>query len=148
MRKLEYRLSGGRSRRTRSHAVAQAGSVSLEFVLLFPFLIMVLVGIIDFSLMMYDKAALASGARSLARAATVLNSNTQAATNNLNASVIGFGTAVPHVSGPSPTCTSTTSGTSTTVTVSYTYQGLLLGSAFSALTGPVSLQASAVMNCE
>ena len=149
MRKLEYRLSGSRSRRTRSHAAAQAGSVSLEFVILLPFLIMVLVGIIDFSLMMYDKAALATGARSIARAATMLNSNTQTAITNLNASVIGFGSYQPQVSGPSPTCAApTASGTATKVTINYTYQGLLVGSAFAALTGPVTLQESAVMNCE
>jgi hypothetical protein len=35
-----------------------------------------------------------------------------------------------------------------TVTVTYRYQGLVLGSAFSSLTGPVTLTATTVMDYE
>ncbi|SAK86827.1 TadE family protein [Caballeronia hypogeia] len=141
----------GRSRTTRLAAGTQRGSVTLEFVILLPFLIMVLVGIFDLSLMMYDKAALTSAARVAARAGTVISvpplstSRIAAiAVSNASGSLISGGTNNP------PTATATeqtdaTSGNTLKVTLSYTYSGLLLGSAFSALTGPIMLSASAVM---
>ncbi|SAL01628.1 TadE/TadG family type IV pilus assembly protein [Caballeronia ptereochthonis] len=150
MRKLEYRHTGSRSRRTRSHAVAQAGSVSLEFIILFPFLIMVLVGIFDFSLMMYDKAALVTAARTAARAGIVVGSTVDVAATavaSANGSLLSGGASrtptatVTHPNG-------TTSGMPLIVTISYTYNGLLVGSALSALTGPIVLNATAVMNYE
>ncbi|WP_321795249.1 TadE family protein [Caballeronia sp. J97] len=141
-------------RRFSPHRTAQMGSVSLEFVILLPFLIMILVGILDLSLLMYDKAALATAARVAVRAGTMVSvpamTTTQVAavaTANVNNSLISSGVASPptvtvtHASGTNP-------GNPLTVQISYTYKGLFLGSALSALTGPVVLNATAVMNYE
>jgi Flp pilus assembly protein TadG len=126
----------------------------LEFVILLPFLLMVLFGIVDVSLMMYDKAALVTAARLAARAGSVIHvpalTTTQiaaVATANANGSLISGGAS----SMPSVTVTQangTTSGSALTVQISYTYNGLVLGSTLSALTGPLVLNATAVMNYE
>jgi hypothetical protein len=42
----------------------------------------------------------------------------------------------------------TSPGSPLTITVSYQYQGLVLGSAFSSLTGPITVTAVTVMNYE
>ncbi|KVC43197.1 TadE/TadG family type IV pilus assembly protein [Burkholderia diffusa] len=127
------------------------GVVSLEFVLMLPFLLMVLIGIIDTSLLLCDKAVITNASREAARAGVVLRvpmlTTTQIANVALSYtqnSLITGGTATP----PTVTVTQangTTSGTALTVTVTYTYSGLVLGSAVSALTGPVTISASSVM---
>lgn len=154
MRRLEHRLVIGRPRRGRACSIAEAGSSTLEFVILLPFVIMVLVGILDSSLMMYDKAALVAAARAAARAGTVVSVPTlttaqisAVATSNANASLVsGGGSSSPTVTVTQPSII--TSGNPLTVQLSYTYRGLLLGSALSAFTGPVVLNASATMNYE
>ncbi|RQR36003.1 TadE/TadG family type IV pilus assembly protein [Burkholderia sp. Bp9142] len=127
------------------------GVVSLEFVLMLPFLLMVLIGIIDTSLLLCDKAVITNASREAARAGVVLRvpmlTPTQIANVALSYtqnSLITGGTATT----PNVTVTQangTTAGTALTVTVTYTYSGLVLGSAFSALTGPVTISASSVM---
>jgi Flp pilus assembly protein TadG len=133
---------------------SDAGSVSLEFVIMLPFLIMILVGIIDGSLMLYDKAAIANAARAGARAGTVLKVpplTTGQIAAITTASAQGSLVTGGNASLPTVTVTQangTSSGSPLQVTVSYTYQGLMLGSALSALTGPIVLNATAVMNYE
>ncbi|MDQ7981734.1 pilus assembly protein [Paraburkholderia sp. SARCC-3016] len=130
---------------------ASRGSAAIEFAILLPFLIMILVGIIDVNLIFYDSAILTNAVRAGARAGTVVqvpplttsqivSVTTAYAQNNL----VGGGSAT------SPTVTvtqsnGTTPGGTLQVAASYTYQGLLLGSVFSALTGPVVLNATAIM---
>lgn len=150
MRNLKYRHAGSRSRRMRSHAVGQSGSVSLEFVILFPFLIVVLVGIFDFSLMMYDKAALVTAARAAARAATVVGSTVNAATfaqTSANSALVSGSASSPATATAAPQVDAW-GNRQLNVTITYTYNGLLLGSTLSALTGPITLNATAVMNYE
>lgn len=130
---------------------ASGGSAAIEFAILLPFLIMVLVGIIDINLIFYDDAIITNAARAGARAGAVLQvpplTTTQIAaitTSYAQNSLVTGGSAT------SPTVTVTqsngsTSGSTLQVAVSYTYQGLLLGSAFSALAGPIVLNATAVM---
>ncbi len=132
----------------------ERGVVALEFVLVFPFLMMVLFGIIDTSLLLCDKAVLINASREAARAGVVVRvpqlspaQITTVAQNYMQNRLLTGGTAT------TPTVTvnqssGTSSGNPLTVTVTYTYQGLVLGSAFSALTGPVTLTASTVMNYE
>ncbi|RQS33847.1 pilus assembly protein [Burkholderia sp. Bp8992] len=127
------------------------GVVSLEFVLMLPFLLMVLIGVIDTSLLLCDKAVITNASREAARAGVVLRvpmlTTTQianVASSYTQNSLITGGTAT----APTVTVTQangTTAGTALTVTVTYTYTGMVLGSAFSALTGPVTITASSVM---
>jgi Flp pilus assembly protein TadG len=130
---------------------ASRGSAAIEFAILLPFLIMILVGIIDVNLIFYNDAIMTNAARAGARAGTVLQvpplTTTQIAAitttyaqNNL---VTGGAATAPTVTVTQSN--GTTPGGSLQVAVSYTYQGLLLGSAFSALASPVVLNATAVM---
>lgn len=154
MRSSASHLNEARSRRSRNRFTSDEGSVSLEFVILLPILILVFVGVMDLSLMMYDKSALVAAARTAARAGTVVSvpalttdQIAAVAASSVNASVINSGASsapvitVTHANG-------TSTGNPLTVQISYVYRGLLLGSALSALTGPVSLNATAVMNYE
>ncbi|MGY4206723.1 Flp pilus assembly protein TadG [Burkholderia sp. PvR073] len=127
------------------------GVVSLEFALMLPFLLMVLIGIIDVSLLLCDKAVITNASREAARAGVVLRvpmlTTTQIANVALSYtqnSLITGGTATT----PTVTVTQangTTAGTALTVTVTYTYSGLVLGTALSVLTGPLTISASSVM---
>lgn len=130
----------------------EGGVAALEFVLMLPFLLIVLFGIIDVSMILCDKAVITNASREAARAGIVLRvprwSNVQIQNvalsytrNNLvsggtpaSASAVAQGTQVP--------------GSALTVTVTYAYQGFVLGSIFSAITGPVTISAVTVMNYE
>jgi Flp pilus assembly protein TadG len=127
------------------------GSAAIEFAILLPFLVMVLVGIIDVDMIFYDDAVITNAARAGARAGTVLHvpplSTTQIAsitTAYAQSSLVTGGSAT----SPAVAVTQsngTTPGSSLQVAVSYTYQGLMLGSVFSALVGPIVVNATAVM---
>jgi Flp pilus assembly protein TadG len=113
----------------------------------------VLFGIIDASLLLCDKAVITNASREAARAGVVVRvpqltaaQISNVALNYMQNSLVTGGTAT------TPTVTVTSPGTSPgsplTVTISYQYQGLVLGSAFSSLTGPVTVTAITVMNYE
>jgi Flp pilus assembly protein TadG len=137
-----------------SRAGAERGAVALEFVLVFPFLMLVLFGIIDVSLLLCDKAVITNASREAARAGVIVRipqlSVTQisnVALNYTQQNLVTGGTAT------TPTVTvdqsgGTSPGSPLTVTVTYRYEGLVLGSALSSLTGPVTLTATTVMNYE
>jgi Flp pilus assembly protein TadG len=130
------------------------GVVSLEFVLVFPFLMLVLFGIIDTSLILCDKAVITNASREAARAGVVIQVPQLTATQISNvAMTYARGNLVTGGTAATPTVTvdqsgGTASGDPLKVTVSYPYSGLVLGSAFSSLTGPVTLTAVTVMNYE
>jgi Flp pilus assembly protein TadG len=138
-------------------AANERGVVALEFVLVLPFLLIILFGIIDTSLVLCDKAVITDAAGEAARAGVVLRalplnqSQIQSvalsyAQNNL---VTGGTATTPVVSvTPSGACASAGSGNPIQVAITYTYQGLILGSALSSLTGPITVTAVAVKNCE
>lgn len=135
-------------------AADERGVVALEFVLVFPFLIMVLFGIIDASLILCDKAVITNASREAARAGVVVRVPQMAASDIANVAlsyaqdnlVTGGTPAAPTVSVDQSAGTSP--GSPLKVTVSYTYSGLVLGSALSTLTGPVTLTAVTVMRYE
>jgi Flp pilus assembly protein TadG len=131
----------------------ERGIAALEFVLMLPFLLLVLLGIIDVSMILCDKAVITNASREAARAGVVLrvppwnsaqiqNVALSYTRNNLvSGGTPAAATAVAQVGTQA-------SGSPLTVTVSYTYQGLVLGSIFSAITGPVTISAVTVMNYE
>ena len=136
------------------HTLAR-GIVSLEFVLMLPFLLMVMFGIIDMSLLLCDKAVITNAAGAAARQGVVLRATPYTTTQIKNValaytqnSLVTGGTATTPTVTPSGSCSTIGSGNALQVTINYTYNGLVVGSAFSALTGPVTLTATAVMNCE
>lgn len=132
----------------------ERGVAALEFVLVFPFLMTVLFGIVDTSLLLCDKAVITNASREAARAGVVVRVPQMAASDISNIAlayaqnnlVTGGVATTPTVnvdqsSGTSP-------GSPLTVTVTYSYEGLVLGSALSALTGPVTVSATTVMSYE
>jgi Flp pilus assembly protein TadG len=135
-------------------AADDRGVAALEFVLVFPFLMTVLFGIVDTSLLLCDKAVITNASREAARAGVVVRvpqlTSTEVsnvalayAQNNL---VTGGTATTPTVSVDQSAGTSP--GNPLKVTVTYKYDGLVLGSAFSSLTGPVTVSATTVMNYE
>jgi Flp pilus assembly protein TadG len=138
-------------------AANERGVVALEFVLVLPFLLMILFGIIDTSLLLCDKAVITNAAGEAARAGVVLRTQPlnqsqiqSVALAYTQSNLVTGGTATtPTVTvSPSGGCTAAGSGNPLQVTIVYTYQGLVLGSALSSLTGPVTITAVAVKNCE
>ncbi|EIP84996.1 hypothetical protein A33K_18267 [Burkholderia humptydooensis MSMB43] len=128
--------------------------VALEFVLVFPFFMLVLFGIVDVSLLLCDKAIITNASREAARAGVVAcvppmtaSAISQVALNYAQNNLVTGGTATTPVVAVDQSA-GTTSGSPLKVTVTYTYQGLVLGSALSSLTGPVTLTAITVMNYE
>lgn len=135
----------------------ERGVVSLEFVLVLPFLLMVLFGIADVSMLLCDKAVITNAVGEAARQGVVLRvpSYTQTQIQNValsytkNGLVTGGTATTPTVTvTPSGGCASAGSSNPLQVSISYTYTGLVLGSALSVLTGPITITAVAVKNCE
>jgi Flp pilus assembly protein TadG len=145
-------------KRCKRFAAKERGIVALEFVLVLPFLLMVLFGIIDTSLLLCDKAVITNAAGEAARAGIVVRAQplTESQIQSValsyaqNTLVTGGTATTPTVAvSPPEACTLVgSSGKAINVTVSYTYKGLVLGSALSSLTGPVTVTAVAVKNCE
>ena len=132
----------------------ERGVAALEFVLVFPFLMTVLFGIVDTSLLLCDKAVITNASREAARAGVVVRVPQLAASDVANVAlaytqnnlVTGGTSTTPTVKVDQSAGTSP--GSPLSVTVTYTYEGLVLGSALSALTGPVTVSATTVMNYE
>lgn len=131
----------------------EGGVAALEFALMLPFLLMVLFGIIDVSMILCDKAVITNASREAARAGVVLRAQPWNSTQIQNVALRY--TQDNLVTGGTPNSASAvaqvgtqTSGSPLTVTVTYTYQGFVLGSIFSAITGPVTISAVTVMNYE
>lgn len=143
-------------KRHTSLARDQRGVAALEFVLVMPFLLLILFGIIDTSLLLCDKAVLTRAAGEASRAGTVLrakpltdNQIRNIALAHMEGNLVTAGTATtPTVTVlPSGGCGGG-SGDALRVSVDYTYTGIVLGSVLSSLTGPVTISASAVKYCE
>ena len=131
----------------------EGGIAALEFVLMLPFLMMVLFGIIDVSMILSDKAVITNASREAARAGVVLRT-TPWSSAQIQAVALNY-TKNNLVTGGTPTAASAVasyanqmSGSPLTVTVTYTYQGLVLGSISSVIAGPVTIKAVTVMNYE
>ena len=133
----------------RSHT--QRGAAVVEFALILPILLGLLIGGIDLSLALYDKAVITNASREGARAGIVarnpqlsdtqirqvVNQYAQSALVNLGANPAAPTVVIQKGSlGGDPTLQ---------VTVSHTFQGIGLGSLFQSLGKPWVLQSSTVM---
>ncbi|WP_197337898.1 TadE/TadG family type IV pilus assembly protein [Ralstonia solanacearum] len=148
---------------TSSHAASRAqtrqkvtGAAAVEFTLVFPLLLLVVFGVVEFGIALYDKAVITNASREAARAGIVLRqtpltgSQIQAvATSYCQNKLVTFGTAT-NCSVPTPTpCPSASSaGTPLKVEVDYTFNGLVLGPLFAPFTGPLAINAVTTMLCE
>jgi len=131
-----------------------AGGAVVEFALILPVFLIVIMGIVDFSLALYDQAIITNASREAARAGIVLKApkltTTQikaVAVNYCQNYLISMGAAAT----PTISVTQAASpvfATPLTVTVSYSYTGLAVAPFLTALTGPLVLSATSVMNNE
>jgi Flp pilus assembly protein TadG len=131
----------------------------VEFAIVLPLLLLLLFGIIEFSIVLYDKAILTNASREAAREGVVYSVPYMAASsvqgvaiNNVSQNLISLGSSGNPTASVNPSTGCTTTGTPLTVTVSYSYTGLTLGASFnplpSSLQNALALTASTTMNCE
>ena len=131
----------------------QRGATAVEFAIVFPLLILLLFGIIEFSVILYDKAMITNASREGARAGIVSQlvrvSDTQiqgVVDNYCRLYLISFRSGAAPVT--TVTRTGSTFGSDLSVTVTYTYSFLALPQFVTGLVGPMNLTARTVMRME
>ena len=145
--------------KTTSKIRAQRGAVMIEMALVSLFvLIPLLLGIIEFSLILYNQAMITNASREGARAGIVYDEPrrteagiTTVVNNYLQNHLLTWpeGSATPVTDAVPDACpVGAASGTSITVTVTYHYGFLVLPSFLSGLIGLDDLSATTVMRCE
>lgn len=153
MKTKQRQAMDGMRRGIRGNQRRQRGVAAVEFALVLPILLLIVFGIVEFGVALYDKAVITNASREGARAGVVLKSPKATASdiqnvvlNYTSSHLLTFGTQ------RTPTITTTgqggTFGTPLTVTVSYPYRGLALGQLAAALSGQITLSATTVMNNE
>ena len=136
----------------------QRGGSAVEFAIVLPILVVLIFGIIEFSILFYDKAVITNASREGARAGIVFaptgsrldETEIKAVVNSYCANnLITFGSATSVDTNVDPEdLNSGSPGDPLTVTVDYSYDFLVLPNFVTALTGPIDLQAVTVMRME
>ncbi len=136
------------------HQRHAAGAAAVEFALIFPLLMFIVFGVIEFGTALYDKAVITNASREAARAGVVLKTPAmtstqikQVATNYCQNKLVTYGAAAS-CTYPGTITACTASGNALTVQVAYTFNGLLLGALIRPFTGPLNIKASTTMLCE
>jgi Flp pilus assembly protein TadG len=133
----------------------QRGAALIEFAIILPVMLVLLLGITEFGFLLYNKAMITNASREGARAAILFDeprlNEADIATvvnNYCQDHLITFGSATPVTDAVPDTCPD--SGASITVTVGYQYDWLVLSilQYATALVGSVNLSATTVMRCE
>lgn len=130
------------------------GAAAVEFALVLPVFLILVFGLIELSLILYNSAVITNAAREAARAGVVLRQPKpstaeiqQVALTYAQGQLISFGTQT----APTVTVTSGVGGsfgTPLTVNVSYSYTSLGLSTFLSALGTPLVLSSTSVMSNE
>lgn len=138
-----------------SDLTAQRGAAVIEFALILPILLVLLLGVMDVSLALYNKAVITNASREGARAGIVARSNEtnaqkevrvrQVVINYTQSNMISFASAPPVPEVIVSQSTPATFPNPLQVTVRYTYQGIGLGKLVSALGQPWRMTSSTVM---
>lgn len=133
----------------------EQGASAVEFAIVLPLLTVLIFGMIEFSVALYDKAMLTNAAREGARAGIVYaptrltyNEVKQVVLNYSQAHLVTFGTNNPPVVDAAADPSALASGDSLTVRVTYHYDYLLLPNFIAGLTGGINMEAVAVMRME
>ncbi|MHA7679429.1 TadE/TadG family type IV pilus assembly protein [Cupriavidus sp. PET2-C1] len=139
----------------RRGASSMSGAAGVEFALVFPLLLLVVFGTIEFGTALYDRAIITNASREAARAGVMLQTTPMTtsairtvALNYSQNNLVNFGTATT----PTVTVTNldgnTNTGSRLQVLVSYTFNGLLLGPLLAPLNGPLQINAASIMKYE
>ncbi|MEA3385794.1 MAG: TadE/TadG family type IV pilus assembly protein [Thermodesulfobacteriota bacterium] len=137
----------------------QKGAAAIEFAIVLPVLVLLLVGIMEFSILLYDQAVITNASREGARAGIVFDeppisdAEIEAVVNNYCAghmitfgAVSGVTTSVSLAgSGPSG---GPVSGDPMTVSVNYHYDFLVIPNFLNDLAGGIDLAGQTVMRME
>ncbi len=137
----------------------EKGASAVEFALVLPALILILFGIIEFGCVLYDKAVITNASREGARRGIVFNGPEGAAVavpfETITSTVDGYCASYLISLGSGATTPTTVvsgdctvAGNALSVNVSYPYTFLVLPNFVGSLTGPITLNATTVMNCE
>ena len=132
----------------------QKGAALVEFAIVLPLLLVLVFGMIEFSILFYDKAVITNASREGARAGIVYDFPNRISASDITSTVstycsgrlITFGSTNQETTTVSGTCVN--AGDTITVTVTYPYDFLVLPNLIQTLTGPVNLSAATVMRCE
>ena len=132
----------------------QKGAAMVEFAIVLPLLFTIVFGIIEFSLILYDKAMITNASREGARVGIVYDFPTRTSVTDIQNKVssyltghlITFGGSNAWTTGVTGQCVN--AGDSLAVTVSYPYQYLVLPNFVTSLTGNINLSAVTTMRCE
>jgi len=129
------------------------GAAAVEFAIILPVLLLILFGIVEVGVALYDKAVITNASREAVRAGVVFrvpkltaNEITNVAENYCSNHLVTFGgstTPSVVVQGAQGNF-----GNPLTVTVTYTFSGLGFGPMLSAIVGPLQMNATTVMNQE
>jgi Flp pilus assembly protein TadG len=134
--------------------VSQKGAALVEFALVLPILLVLVFGIIEFGVMLFDKAVITNASREGARAGIVYSYPNKITEGEISAIVSQYcGTNLVSLGqGSAPvvkiTGVCSKAGDSLTVGITYPYHFLVLPSFIVSLTGPTNLVAESVMRCE
>ncbi len=145
----------------------QNGTAVVEFAVILPLLVVIVFGIIEFSVLLYDKAMVTNASREGARAGIVFNvdgsgdwlavSDTtirNTVTGYLSSYLISLGDPTATVSIPDPVRTTNpdtgtySPGGTLTVTVTYTYTFMVIPNFIASIINPITLTAQTVMRFE
>ena len=131
----------------------EAGASAVEFAIILPILVLLIFGIIEFSVALYDKAMITNASREGARAGIVYRvpsvtdgEITNVVNSYLGSSLITFG--APVAANTTVTRIGYNPGDELKVTVNYTYTFLIIPSFVSSLSGGINMGAETVMRME
>lgn len=133
----------------------QNGVAAVEFALILPILVVLLIGIIEFSILLYDKAVLTNASREGARAGIVSQSPRlgddkiiEVVVDYCGKYLITFGDSETALKIPVVTRDGDNFGDDLTVSVTYEYSFLALPNFITSIAGIKTLTATTVMRME
>ena len=133
----------------------QKGAALIEFTIIFPLLMLLIFGIVEFGLILYNQQVITNASREGARAGIVArdprldNAGIEAVVNNYTQNrLISFGSSSAMPMTSINNAGGTTFGNDLSVTVSYDYEFLVLPKFAESLTGDIQLSARSVMKYE
>ena len=135
----------------------QKGAALVEFAIVLPLLLVLVFGMIEFSIMFYDKAVITNASREGARAGIVYSYPNRITEGEIEATVgnyvsnklITFGATTPSAEEMTTvTGQCANAGDVVTVAVTFPYEFLCCRIFITTLTGSIDLSAVTIMRCE
>jgi Flp pilus assembly protein TadG len=138
------------------HPRRENGATMVEFAIILPLFIILIFGIIEFGLLLYNKGIITHAAREGARAGVIYDAISRITINEIETEVnkyiqnnlVSFSPSTPDIDVNSPCPPGTASGQELIVNISYNYSFLVLPNFVAALAGGTNLESEAVMICE